>query len=578
METQDGKEEVDRQYNLDQFLEDEEEDGDVVFSDEEDEDAEEIPKLDITWKDREAYEIVQSPPSGKKNEEESVGSKQERIYFEIKDLRKSWQLKKEVLEEESIQSDGAAGNENYAVLSKHSQDTVELEPEIDVLGKDSAYSKKALDALHQGEQIKLDRVTPCNQCLIHPALFSKLYKESKSIEKLFEKKGKREITQAALHFLVDHPDSSLWAQIVQFIVIFLIILSTVHVVLSSVQSFENWKGWQIIEEIVSILFTIELFLRYIASKSKMRFCKSIMNWIDLIAVVPFYLSLAYDEGSENTGNFRVIRTIRLIRVLRLFKLGRYIEVLSVFSEALTVSSEPLILFVLFILMLSIFSGTVMTAVEGGDKSSFYSIPIGIYWALTTLTTTGFGDLVPSQDLGKFIANITMIVGILIFSLPLAVIGANFQTAYSEFKALKSRKKNKKKLKNTELKKLIHYIVKDHNELALSLTKLLTILQKESILGSKKSASKIRFMNKKQQIVDNTLQSLSVHFDSNLKKIRGSVWGVLENVQKVTELIHLVSEEWIDEPNEIEPILKQPSLSSSPFRKVSNSLANLFHQK
>jgi voltage-gated potassium channel len=379
---------------------------------------------------------------------------------------------------------------------------------------------------------------------------------------------------------MDHPDSSIWAQVLHVILIFIIMISTAQIILSSVDKYENWIGWIYIEETVSSLFTIELLLRFLGSKNKLNFWKRAMNWVDLISIVPFYVSLFISYDDRGSDNIKILRIIRLIRVVRLLKLGRYVEVLSVFTKALVDSGEPLALFILFVLLLSLLSGTIMTAIEGGGNSKFNGIPMGIYWALTTLTTTGFGDLTPSEDWGKVLANITMIIGILIFSLPLAVIGANFQTAFSEFKNQKSRKKQKKKLRNVELKKIIHLIVKDHNDLALNLAQLLSILEKESNLNidQNKRPYSIRFLKKKQQIIDNTFQSVSSHFESNLKKLRESVWGVLENVQKVTELICLVSQEWKDEDeNQIKVQNEDKLLSAkSQLRKISDSIANLLH--
>mmetsp|Transcript_36923 Transcript_36923/g.97745 ORF Transcript_36923/g.97745 Transcript_36923/m.97745 type:complete len:297 (-) Transcript_36923:1426-2316(-) len=179
--------------------------------------------------------------------------------------------------------------------------------------------------------------------------------------------------------------------------------------------------------------------------------------VDLFAIVPYYVSLLVSaaageipwETSSPLSGTTVLRAVRLMRVFRVFKLGRYSAGMQVFYGALAHSATSLFLLFFLLLITVILFSSMMYLVEGeGNKDDqwcesstdnynapvcyFKSIPVTFWWAIVTITTVGYGDAIPNTVLGKSIAAITMIAGIIVIALPISVLGNNFTKLMQQY--------------------------------------------------------------------------------------------------------------------------------------------------
>jgi len=172
----------------------------------------------------------------------------------------------------------------------------------------------------------------------------------------------------------------------------------------------------VVEWIMTGIFTIEYLLRIWISPKPLKYIFSFWGIIDLLSIVPTYLSLFI-------GGYHyllVVRIFRLLRVFRIFKLARFSSEARVLREALKLSLHKVSIFLMAVVAIVIILGTVMYVVEGG-KDGFTSIPQSIYWAIVTVTTVGYGDLVPHTIIGKFISSIAMITGYAIIAVPTGIV-------------------------------------------------------------------------------------------------------------------------------------------------------------
>lgn len=204
------------------------------------------------------------------------------------------------------------------------------------------------------------------------------------------------------------------------ILLVVILLSVLLVMLESVSSIaaEYLNILRILEWVITIIFTIEYFLRILIVQKPLRYAFSFFGIIDFLSVIPTYLSLFF-LGSQSLV---VIRMLRLLRVFRILKLTRYTQAGRMLMRAMWASREKISVFVFFVLIIVVIMGTVMYLIEG-ETNGFKSIPLSIYWAIVTLTTVGYGDISPATPLGQFMASIIMILGYAIIAVPTGIITA-----------------------------------------------------------------------------------------------------------------------------------------------------------
>jgi voltage-gated potassium channel len=202
------------------------------------------------------------------------------------------------------------------------------------------------------------------------------------------------------------------------ILLWAILLSVTAVMLESVKSYNILFGkfFRIVEWVFTIAFTLEYIARTISVKKPLNYTFSFFGIIDLLAIIPTYLSLIF----TGTHILLVIRGIRLLRIFRIFKLARYIRESRVIILALKASRYKITVFIGTVLTLAMIMGALMYMIEG-ERNGFTSIPRSIYWAIVTLTTVGYGDIAPQTVLGQVLASFIMIMGYSIIAVPTGII-------------------------------------------------------------------------------------------------------------------------------------------------------------
>lgn len=197
-----------------------------------------------------------------------------------------------------------------------------------------------------------------------------------------------------------------------------IFLSVGAVVLESVAGIQQRFGSVLygIEWFFTGLFTIEYLLRLICVGRPIRYATSFFGIVDLLAIVPTYLSI-FIPGSQS---LLTIRLLRLLRIFRVLKLTVYVKESRLLTTALWASRRKIGVFLFAVLTVVVVIGAVMYVIEGRENG-FTDIPTSIYWAIVTLTTVGYGDLSPQTPVGKALASLVMIMGYGIIAVPTGIV-------------------------------------------------------------------------------------------------------------------------------------------------------------
>src|SRR5471032_2795865 len=205
----------------------------------------------------------------------------------------------------------------------------------------------------------------------------------------------------------------------------IILASLVIVVLDSIDAVhQNYADvLAYIEWGFTVIFLGEYILRLYCSPRPLRYAFSFYGLVDLLAIVPGILALYYSDAQY----LLIIRIIRMLRIFRVLKLGPYLKQAHYLLDALRGSKQKILVFLLSVCTLVIVFGTLMYVVEGPEHG-FTSIPKGIYWAIVTLTTVGYGDIVPKTVLGQVISSLVMITGYSIIAVPTGIFTAELASA------------------------------------------------------------------------------------------------------------------------------------------------------
>ena len=196
-----------------------------------------------------------------------------------------------------------------------------------------------------------------------------------------------------------------------------ILASVAAVVLESVAEIRQRYGplLRVFEWGFTILFTLEYGLRLIAVRRPSQYATSFFGVIDLLAIVPTYLSLFF-TGAQT---LIVIRALRLLRVFRVFKIARYMSEVGALVAAVKATRAKIAVFLMTVLIIVLIMGTTMYVIEG-EEGGFTSIPRGVYWAIVTITTVGYGDLTPRSMLGQIVAALAMVIGYSLIIIPTGI--------------------------------------------------------------------------------------------------------------------------------------------------------------
>ncbi|REI74262.1 ion transporter, partial [Klebsiella variicola] len=174
----------------------------------------------------------------------------------------------------------------------------------------------------------------------------------------------------------------------------------------------------VLEWLFTLLFTAEYVMRILVVRKPWRYVLSFYGVIDFISILPTWLAIFVPELAYLVD----VRLLRLLRIFRILKITVYFEEAQILLRALLNARHKIFVFLGTVFIITIILGTVMYVVEG-PQHGFTSIPVSMYWAVVTLTTTGFGDLVPRTPLGQFITSMTILLGYSIIAFPTGIIGA-----------------------------------------------------------------------------------------------------------------------------------------------------------
>ncbi|XP_043189358.1 potassium voltage-gated channel protein Shaker-like isoform X1 [Amphibalanus amphitrite] len=276
--------------------------------------------------------------------------------------------------------------------------------------------------------------------------------------------------QRKLWLLFEYPESSQNARVVAIISVTVILLSIVIFCLETLPEFKHYRVYRgsdnftiveedevpaitdpffLIETICIVWFSFELVVRFAACPNKVSFCRDVMNIIDVVAIIPYFLTLATvvaedetvaptpkptvpgaETGTNQAMSLAILRVIRLVRVFRIFKLSRHSKGLQILGRTLKASMRELGLLIFFLFIgVVLFSSAVYFAEAGSESSLFKSIPDAFWWAVVTMTTVGYGDMVPVGVWGKIVGSLCAIAGVLTIALPVPVIVSNFNYFY-----------------------------------------------------------------------------------------------------------------------------------------------------
>lgn len=211
-------------------------------------------------------------------------------------------------------------------------------------------------------------------------------------------------------------------KIFDIVLLLCIVLSVTAALLESVTAISVPYGLLLlsVEWVFTILFTIEYILRLISVGRPMRYATSFYGIVDLLAIVPTYLSIFV----AGTQSLIVIRALRLLRIFRVLKLAQFVFEARELKVALKASARKITIFIGAVLTLVLIMGALMYLIEGSDpETGFTSIPQSIYWAIVTLTTVGYGDIAPQTVGGKALASLVMILGYGIIAVPTGIVTA-----------------------------------------------------------------------------------------------------------------------------------------------------------
>eukprot|EP01130_Rhizamoeba_saxonica_P016298 TRINITY_DN7506_c0_g1_i1.p1 TRINITY_DN7506_c0_g1~~TRINITY_DN7506_c0_g1_i1.p1 ORF type:complete len:430 (-),score=64.30 TRINITY_DN7506_c0_g1_i1:32-1321(-) len=267
-------------------------------------------------------------------------------------------------------------------------------------------------------------------------------------------KPKLKLRDAVYEFLED-PTTSFWALLYSIINFTAILISTITFLITSLPHY--WvtppSALWTIEIVVIIIFTFDYLAKIILYRgNRLIWAINFLNMVDFLAIIPFYIEVIVTEATkgDDVGGLDalvVLRVLRLFRVFRIFKVLKYFDDVPTIQKAITRSTGAfgLLIFTLGISMVlfaslmfyaeqtdqSFYDEKKVWLYSDGSESTYQSIPHALWWVIVTITTVGYGDSYPVTDLGKVVAILTMLSGLLVLAFPLTILGSNFAEVYEE---------------------------------------------------------------------------------------------------------------------------------------------------
>ncbi|KAF9956152.1 hypothetical protein BGZ72_002977 [Mortierella alpina] len=354
-------------------------------------------------------------------------------------------------EPEDIDTDLVDGIELLEHNGSPSQGGSSHSPTLDRAGPASARPGQPRRSLHQVDiDIEWPIVDIPQQLMREPDSDNQSNAQANAIRNPFKRK---------LYLLLEDPSSSNPAFALNVWVSFAIILSAVITTIETIPSFRSTdsKIWFYFETIMVALFTIELIARIICHsdsfKQLKKFVLSPLAIIDVLSILPYYIEMALTRDTTVYFRFTILRLFRLLRVFRTFKYSStIIMTIEVMIVAIKRSMDALSALFFFLITGTMLFSTLLYFAERGEwdearqvfvdannnPSTFDSIPSAFWFVMVTITTTGYGDMVPTTFVGKLISFPAMMCGILLITLPSIIIGRNFTLVWEAMQRYRRR--------------------------------------------------------------------------------------------------------------------------------------------
>ncbi|MCG9792912.1 ion transporter [Flavobacterium algicola] len=232
-------------------------------------------------------------------------------------------------------------------------------------------------------------------------------------------------------YIIIYGTSTKAGRLFDLVLLGLILLSVLLVMMETVAEFNFKYHSQLItlEWIITVFFTIEYLMRIISISKPWKYIFSFYGIIDFLSIFPMYLSLVL----VGSNVFTVVRALRLLRLFKILNHPQFNSQSVQLKRAINASRGKIIVFIYFVLIITIIIGSIMYVVEGSE-SGFTSIPAGIYWTIVTLTTVGYGDISPITPFGQFIASFVMILGYGIIAVPTGIVTAEIAKSHQKTSA------------------------------------------------------------------------------------------------------------------------------------------------
>jgi hypothetical protein len=206
--------------------------------------------------------------------------------------------------------------------------------------------------------------------------------------------------------------------------------STGNTTIHRIPNFQN--EFFLLETVCVLFFTFEYILRLYSCPKRRKFLRGAMNCLDVSSVLPYYVDFFFSVVTQRCSDSHsaVIKVTRVVRAFRIFKLSKHSRLLRIWIYALQASAKEFAFFLFFIMVASaLFASTLYVAEQFNEKTQIRNIPEGIWWAIASMTTVGYGDIVPTSFWGKLAASACVVSGVVVVALPTPIIVANFSRFY-----------------------------------------------------------------------------------------------------------------------------------------------------
>ena len=243
--------------------------------------------------------------------------------------------------------------------------------------------------------------------LLHRALFTVLLP-----------KRYRSLTKQQIYTIIFKSDTPAGKKFDVWLLV-LIGINIVTIMLESMAGTAAWFSWTMraIGWLFTILFTFEYYLRIYCLNKPLKYVFSFYGIIDFLSIFPAWLGLLIPAIST----LSVLRLMRMLRIFRIFKMQRFLDEARFLMNSLKRSGVKILIFMMFVFIIAVILGATMYGIEGERNEAISSIPRGVYWAVVTITTVGYGDIAPVTATGQFIATIVMLLGYSIIAVPTGIV-------------------------------------------------------------------------------------------------------------------------------------------------------------